>query len=212
MAVAPPLAGVAVIIRVAAAVFFGHELLDLRGVFAAGHLADPDGPVHIVGVDKDVDAVHAGIPQDLVGAAAQDHAWPLLGKAQDDGPLYIVNGVLRVVVIGTGDGADALENGVSLGDVLFLGLDQLGVKAAGLSRLPNDVPVIEGNAQLLGHLLADGVAAGTVFAADGNDFVHPVYPPFHRRHGGRSLGLSYHIRLWRATEISALQAPLQHLH
>ena len=69
-------------------------------------------------------------------------------------------------------GEDAVEQGDAPGDLLFLLLHRLGVVAAGPHRLPDDVPVIELDAQLLGHQLADGVAAGAVLPADGNHFVH----------------------------------------
>ena len=158
----------------AAGVLLGHELLDLGGVGAADQLADPDGPVHIVGVDEYIDAVNAGLPQKFVGAEAQDHAGTLLGEAEDHGLLHVVDGLLGVAVIGAGDGAKAPEERVRPGAVLLFRLHQLCIKAAGFHGFPENVLVIKGNAQLLGYLLADGVAAGTVFPADGDDLLHPV--------------------------------------
>ena len=37
-----------------------------------------------------------GIPQDLVGAAAQNHAGSFLGEVENDGLLHVMDGILRV--------------------------------------------------------------------------------------------------------------------
>ena len=96
---------------------------------------------------------------------------------ENDGLLHIVNGGLGIVVVQTGDVAQAFEKGLRAGDIFLLRFHQIGVKAAGFHGLLQNVPVIKRNAQLLGHPLANGVPTGAIFPADGNDFIHKSSPP-----------------------------------
>ena len=52
--------------------------------------------MHRVRVDKHVQRFHPRFPQDLVGAAAQNHAGSFLGEVENDGLLHVMDGILRV--------------------------------------------------------------------------------------------------------------------
>ena len=164
--------------------------------------------MHVVSVDKDVEAVQPRLPEDFIGAAAQENARPLLGEAEDDGLLHVVNGVLAVAVKDAGR-HDPPDDGVGPGDVLPLPLHQVPGIAAGLRRLGDNIPVIEGDAQFLRNTFPHGVAARAVFPANGDDAIHNPCPLFPGGTGTGPIpcprfiftGVLYHVPPLRATAL-----------
>ena len=195
-----------------AVVLFGNDLLQLRRVRAAGKLAGPHRPVHRVGMDEHVQALHARFPQDLVSAAAKDHAGSLLGKMENDRLLHIVDGILGVRKGGVRKGADALEEEIRGGYILLIVLHHIRIKSAGLDCCLQNIPVIERDPQFLCHLLADGMAACAVFPADGNDLIHGTPPHRSRLLTGPILIVCYHIFCLRAIKFCFRAVFLKFVH
>ena len=126
-------------------------------------------------MDKNIQAGNPAGAENLISAAAQNDTGACVRIAQNYRFLDVVNGILHVGIIYT-VGQNALEERAGLGNLLLFLLDRLSVIAAGSHRLPNDIFVVKLNSQLLGHPLSNGMSSGTIFPADGNNFVH-VCPP-----------------------------------
>ena len=111
-------------------------------------------PVHAVlnrGIEENIEGVDPGLPEDIVGAAADDDAGGL-GQFQDDLLLGLED---PVVGAGVGDGAveDRVEHLVGRAQLLALLPDLILGIAALFSRLFYKIPVVVGDPEPVGKSL-----------------------------------------------------------
>ena len=134
-------------------------------VVGSKHRASALDARFLVGVEEHAQHLKAGVFENLLGAAAEHHAGPLLGELDDGLALVGEDGVLVVI----GDGADGLEEGADLGDALLVVLHEPLLDAALLGGVLDDVLVVNLDAELLGQRASYRVAACRELAVDGDD-------------------------------------------
>ncbi len=115
------------------------------------------------------------VAQDVVGAAAHENARLARGQLADHVALYLEKRLAAQhiarhgVVAGEGRTQVADQCGEEAARPLFVGpLEKLGTQAALLGRKVDELPVAEAHAQTPGDALADGPAAASELAADGD--------------------------------------------
>ena len=174
------LAGVEAVILRAGLVDAADALFQLAVAEAVAVLALGAAAGDLVGhVGVDVDAERLVVGQDVVRAAADDHAVGLLCQLVqnfrlrgEDAAVDRVDGVLRRGGHGDGDRDGVVGVDLVLHDLIHVVLRQL----AALGDGGDDLLVIVGEAELLCEALADLAAAGAEFPADGDDTIHEVSP------------------------------------
>jgi hypothetical protein len=129
-------------------------------------------------MDKGLQDIRS-VPQDVVCAAADNHAGFLVCELLDDlqlGQSDIVLGGKTAFVTGQ----EGIRKPASVNRVLTGFLDIVTIKAGFLGNLLDQLLIITRNAEFLRHFLADGSAAAAELPADRNDFLHTVPSfPFH---------------------------------
>ena len=170
----PALGGVVLIIGGPALVGLGDEGLGLlrRQVLALGHPADP-----VLHRSVDEDAQMVGVAGErVVRAAADDDAGTLFGDLADGVEGSQVHLLLQGIPHAgarQGEHVGVHGNGVeqTLGPLVEV-LQNLLAQAAFLGGLLQNLLIVKGNAQLLGHTDADFLAAAAELSSDGDDGLH----------------------------------------
>ena len=172
LGVAPVAAGVVLVIDLAALVLLGQtgggSLLGLAVELDDAVLAEL-----VIGVDEDVQSIFP-VLQDVVGVTANDDAGALVRQLEDDAALDIPQEIIGAQAIH--DAGDAL-GGEGVGEEALAGgmfavlLHVIGGEAGLDGDLFDQLLVVEGDAQLLGHQTANGAAAAAEFTADGDDLL-----------------------------------------
>ena len=123
-------------------------------------------------MDKDLQAV-LPLPENIVRAAAHDDAGPLVRQVQND---LALDDPQKVVGRQAVHGVAAAHARKGIGEQVFPGrsvlpllLHKFLVKASGHGHLFDQLLVVVGHAQQLGHPLAHGAAAASELPADGDD-------------------------------------------
>ena len=133
------------------------------------------GTVGLVGIDEHVQHVRT-ILKNVIRAAPKDDAGAFIGQIQDDlalhGPQKIrrAERALRAVKY--------RQHGKNrpAGGVFAALLNEFGIKARLFGYGLDQLFIIIGNAETLGHLMGDGAAAAAKLAADGdNGLCHGYY-------------------------------------
>jgi len=181
LGLAPVAVGVVLVVDLPLAVLLLQALFHgLAGLAVA--LAHAGGAVLHVGMDEDVQAVRL-VLQDEIRAAADDDARALAGQIADDVCLADVelirhgHGVDQPHRVGRH--GDVEQEAAGDGGVFADLLDELVREAALLCDLVDQLLIVIGDAEFLGHRLADASSAAAKLAADGDDLVcHKNSPLF----------------------------------
>ena len=141
-------------------------------------------------MDEDPQAVIV-LFEDVVGVPAHDDAALLVGKLPDG--LYL--GVPQLLAQGAAVEIEQALGKAELHGHLLVPLANLlrSQVGAGLGGAQNDVPVVEGDAQLPGQPAAQLPAAGAEFSADGDDTLHKE----------TSSHLPLPVILWKISDVEA---------
>ena len=179
---APVAVGVVLVIDLTLAVLLLKALFHglLRLAVALTHTRSA---VLQIGVNEDMQAV-GPVLQNVVGAAAHDHARPLVGKVADNIRLADIELVRDGHCIdqahGMGRNGDVEQEAARDGGVLADLLDEFVGEATLLCNGIHKLLIVVGDAEPLGHGLSDGASATAEHTADGDDFVgHVITPSYH---------------------------------
>ena len=157
--------GVGMIIGVSQAVAPGDVLIDVHlPVLVKFQRAFP--AVLQIRIEEDIKGIDSFLPQDHVGAAADDNAG-FLRKVQDDFPLSLEDGVIRTVV---GIRAEKLVDEFSAAaHVLAFTADIVLRITAQFGRHPDKVDIVVLNSEFLRKAAGYRAPARSVFSADCNN-------------------------------------------
>ena len=167
----PCAAGVVLVVDLALLVLFGKALFR-RFVALAVLLDDALGAAFHIRVDEDVQAVLA-LAQDIVRAAADDDAVPLLCQLLDELHLLDVQPVEHGQrVRRLRGGRDGKQQAASCAGVLAVLLDKARGEAAAPRNLVDQLMIVKGVAEAFGDQPADGTSAAAELTADGDNRFH----------------------------------------
>ena len=138
-------------------------------VGAEGHIRENEGMQRI-----------GTILQNVVRVPADDDASAFLRQLKNHAALDIPQEIgcgQAVHHAGNALGGESVGKQTAAGGMLAVLFHKLGGEAGFQGNLIDQLLVIEGNAQPLGDLVADGASAGTKFTANGDDFLFHKEPP-----------------------------------
>ena len=138
-------------------------------VGAEGHIRENEGMQRV-----------GTILQNVVRVPADDDASAFLRQLKNHAALDIPQEIgcgQAVHHAGNALGGESVGKQTAAGGMLAVLFHKFGGEAGLQGDLIDQLLVIEGNAQTLSDLVADGASAGTKFTADGDDFLFHKEPP-----------------------------------
>ena len=177
MGIAPAVLGVVVVVGRAVAVGLFHLVLDalfVLGLYQGVGLGVLQTP--LLGCIHEHPQHVLALPQDVVTAAAKDHAGAFLGQLLDDTALQNEHLIAQRQLVA--HGVQAVQQAVG---VPFLAGGNSLLRQAGVLCCHGDqLLVVKLDAQCLCHVLCDVASAGAVLTAQSDDrLCHNVFLLFH---------------------------------